>query len=225
MIPDSRYESVVGSSGISSRGSSVCSTSSSSSALGSRSRVEVAERRVARLELDPDVEHVAVLALAGAEQLEVLDEAGHGRGRQLLGGVLVADLVVEPGHGSDEVRGARHVDVLEREPAGARHEQVVAAVGVAAGLADLGHGPDARHGQARGRARLEALADEHDPERRAGLDAVAGQRPVAVLEDVERHDDAGAQDGVERKEGQFHRRGESTTRIKNPPVVGPAGFV
>ena len=205
MIPDSRYESVVGSSGISSRGSSVCSTSSSSSTLGSRSASRSPSRtRVARFELHPDVEHVAVLALAGAEQLEVLDEAGHGRGRQLLGGVLVADLVVEPGHRSDEVRGARHVDVLEREPARARDEQVVPAVGVAAGLADLGHGPDAGNGQARGGARLQALADQHDPERRARLDAVSGERPVAVLEDVERHHDAGAQDGVERKEGQFH---------------------
>ncbi len=206
MIPDSRYDSVVGSSGISRRGSSVCSTSSSSSAarLHLDVHIDVAEGGVARLELYPDVEHVAVLALAGAEQLEVLDEAGHGRGRQLLGGVLVADLVVEPGHGPDEVRGARHVDVLEREPAGARDEQVVAAVGVAAGLADLGHGPDAGHGQARGGADLQALADEHDPERRARLDAVSGERPVAVLEDVERHHDAGAQDRVERKEGQFH---------------------
>ena len=159
MIPDSRYESVVGSSGISSRGSIVCSTSSSSSALGSRSASRSPSDGVARLELYPDVEHVAVLALAGAEQLEVLDEAGHGRGRQLLGGVLVADLVVEPGHGSDEVWGARHVDVLERETAGARHEQVVAAVGIAARLADLGHGPDARDGQARGGARLQSFAD------------------------------------------------------------------
>ena len=42
------------------------------------------------------------------------------------------------------------------------------------------------------------------PNGEPGLDAVSGERPVAVLEDVERHDDAGAQDGVERKEGQFH---------------------
>ena len=203
MIPDNRYDSVVGSSGISSRGSSVCSTSSSSSALGSRS----ASRSPATcrgLELHPDVEHVAVFSVAGAEQFEVFDEAGHGRGRQLLGGVLVADLVVEARHGSDEVRGTGDVDVLEREPAGARDEQVVAAVGVAARLADLGHGPDAGHGQARRGPCLQSFADQHDPERRARLDAMTGERPVAVLEDVERHDDAGAQDGVEREEGQFH---------------------
>ena len=59
------------------RGSIVGSTSSSS--LGARLQVgvevvEFAERRVARLDLDPDVEHLAVLAVAGAHQLEVPDE-------------------------------------------------------------------------------------------------------------------------------------------------------
>jgi hypothetical protein len=40
---------------------------------------------------------------------------------------------------------------------------------------------------------------------------------------VQRHDDAGAEDGVEREQRDLHRRRESTTRIKNPPVA-PAGL-
>ena len=53
-------------------------------------------------------------------------------------------------------------------------------------------------------ADLATLPDQDDPERRRGLEAVADHRPVAVLEDVEGQGDAGAQDGVEREERQFH---------------------
>ncbi len=100
------------------------------------------------LELDPDVEDLGRLAVARPHQLEVAHEpADRGRG-QALGPRLVADLVLERRHLGDQVRLGARVDRIDREPPGRRRQQVVAAVRVAAGLADLGERPDARRGPA-----------------------------------------------------------------------------
>ena len=80
------------------------------------------------------------LAVARAHQVEIADEPPDGRGGQPLGARLVADLVVERRDLGHEVRLALGVDDLDDEAPGRRGQQVVAAVRVATGLADLGEG-------------------------------------------------------------------------------------
>jgi hypothetical protein len=50
-----------------------------------------------------------------------------------------------------------------------------------------------------------AVADEHDTERFACVEAAPGHRPVPLLEDVEGQDDAGAEDRVQWEERDLHR--------------------
>jgi hypothetical protein len=49
-------------------------------------------------------------------------------------------------------------------------------------------------------------ADEHHPERRRGVEAVADHHAVALLEDVERQRDARREHGVEGEQRDPHRR-------------------
>jgi hypothetical protein len=50
------------------------------------------------------------------------------------------------------------------------------------------------------------IADEDDAERQGGVDTVANELAVALLEDVERKGDARAKDRVEREEGELDGR-------------------
>ena len=94
------------------------------------------------VDLDPDVEDLGRLAVARPHQLEIADEPADGRGGQPLGARLVAHLVLERRDVGDEVRLAARVDRVDGEAAGRRGEEVVAAVRVAARLADLDQRPD-----------------------------------------------------------------------------------
>ena len=158
-----------------------------------------------RLDLDADVEHLGRLAIARPHEVEIADEAtDRGRG-QALGAGLVADLVVERGDLGEQVRLGLGVHGFDREPPGRGRQQVEPAVRVAPGLADLGECADAGQRRHPGRADLPAIADEHDPERLAAVEAAPGHRPVAFLEDVERQDDARTEHRVQRKERDLHR--------------------
>ena len=129
------------------------------------------------LDLDPDVEHFGGLALAGAHEVEVADEApDRGRG-QALGAGLVADFVVERRDLGEQVRLGLGVDRFDREAPGRGGQQVESTVGVAAGLADLGEGADAGQRRFPGRADLAAVADQDDPERLAACRGSAGSSP------------------------------------------------
>ena len=50
------------------------------------------------------------------------------------------------------------------------------------------------------------------PNGRPVVEAVLGERAVALLEDVQRDDDPGAQDRVEREERDIHHRRPGRTR-------------
>jgi hypothetical protein len=158
-----------------------------------------------RLDLHADVEHLGRLALARPHEVEVADEAADGGRGQALGTGLVADLVVERGDLGEQVRLGLRIDGIDREPPGRGGQQVEPAVRVAAGLADLGEGTDTGQRGHPGRADLPSVADEHDPERLAGVQAALGHRPVALLEDVERQDDARTEHRVQREERDLHR--------------------
>ena len=87
-----------------------------------------------------------------------------------------------------------------------RRKELIAAVGKSIGLADLDKRPDLGQGKgAPDGADLAPVADQDDAKRGARLEAVAGQCPVALLEDVERDDDAGAQHRVQWEERDLHR--------------------
>src|SRR5262245_21622728 len=129
---------------------------------------------LAGLDLDADVEHLGRFTVAGTHEVQIPDKTADGTGRQPLGPALITDLVVERGHLRDQVRLALRVDRVDREPASGGGEQVVATVRVSAGLADLGERANAgQRGDALG-AHLPAIADEHDAERLAGVEAMAG---------------------------------------------------
>ena len=84
-------------------------------------------------------------------------------------------------------------------------DDVQPAVGIATCLADERGRADI--GQATvHRTDLATLADEHHAERLAARDAAIDHQPVALLEDVQRQRHAGAEDRVEGKEREFHRR-------------------
>ena len=157
------------------------------------------------LDLDPDVEGLDGLPVACPHQLEVANETADGRGGQAFRPRLVPHLVLERRHVGDQVGLARLVDRIDGEPARRRGKQVVAAIRVAAGFADLDQRPDPGQCERPVRPDLAPVSDQHDTERRAGVEAVARQRPVAVLEDVEGQDDAWTEDGVQREEGDLHR--------------------
>ena len=118
--------------------------------------------------------------------------------RELACLVDVADLVIEDRRLGDQVQLLADHHLLDREPAGPDHEQVVASVGVATGLADLRERP---HGRERERpaADLAPVADQDDSERSGAFDAVADELAVALLEDVEREGDPRAENRVERE--------------------------
>ena len=138
--------------------------------------VVIARRAAAgALDLDPDVEHLARLALAGAHQLEVADEASDRQGGEPFRAGLVSHLVLELGHVRDEIRFALGIDRVDGEPAGRGGEQVVAPVRIATGLADLDERPDAGQRERFASPDLRPFTDEDDPERRAGVEAVARQ--------------------------------------------------
>ena len=157
------------------------------------------------VDLDPDVEDLARLALARPHELEIADEpADRGRGEPL-GARLVPHLVLERRDVGDEVRLAARVDGVDGEAPGRRGKQVVSAVRIAPRFADLDERAHTGQRQHLARPRFAPLADEDHAERRAGVETMAGQGPVAVLEDVERHDDARTEDGVQREERDLHR--------------------
>jgi hypothetical protein len=197
----------VGSSGITTRRrtvSSPCSTSTFADRLGDAPlRVALGDVGVLGLDLDADIDLVGRLALARLEELEVADELAGCEVREAAGLVGVGDLVVEERRVGDDVRLLTDRDLLDREAPRADDEQVVAAVGVAARLPDLGRGPD-RGERDRAATHLVAVADQDDPERRRRLDAMPDQLAVALLEDVERESDSRAEDRVKRKQRQPH---------------------
>jgi len=156
-------------------------------------------------DLDADIEDLARFALPRAEELEIADEAPDRRRGKALGPRLVTDLILERRHVGDEVRLALLVDGVDGEPTGRSGQQVVAPVGIAARLADLDERTHAGQREGPALAHLAALADQHDPERCAGVQAVPGQSPVAVLEDVQREDDPRAEDRVQREERDLQR--------------------
>ena len=157
------------------------------------------------LDLDPDVERLDGLAVACPHQLEIAHEPTDRRGGQPLCPRLVPDLVVERRDVGHEVRLAGRVHRVDREPSGRRGQQVVAAVGVAPRFADLDQRTDPGQRERPVRPDLPSVADQDDTERRTGVEAVARQRPVALLEDVEGQHDAGTEDGVQREERDLHR--------------------
>ena len=157
------------------------------------------------VDLDPDVEDLARLALARPHELEIADEpADRGRGEPL-GARLVPHLVLERRDVGDEVRLAARVDGVDGEAPGRRGQEVVPAVRVAPRFADLDERAHTGQRQHLARPRFASLADEDHAERRAGVEAVASQGPIPILEDVERHDDARTEDGVQREERDLHR--------------------
>ena len=83
-------------------------------------------------------------------QLEVADEPADGRGGQAFRPGLVPDLVLERRDVGDQVGLARRSSRVDGEPARRGGKEVVAAIRVAAGLADLDERPDA--GQASDRS-------------------------------------------------------------------------
>ena len=169
------------------------------------------------VDLDADVEDLARLALARPHELEIADEPADGGRGEPLGARLVAHLVLERRDVGDEVRLAARIDRVDGEAPGRRGEEVVPPVRVAARLADLDQRPDTGQRQHLALPRFAALADQDHPERRAGVEAMAGQGPVAVLEDVERHDDARAEDRVQREERDLHRPSVRCGRSGRPP--------
>ena len=87
-----------------------------------------------------------------------------------------------------------------------------------------GSRPGRRHRRGRGGLAgtdLSPLADQHDAERCSGVEAMARQRPVAILEDVQRQDDAGAEHGVQRKERDLHRH-QSVLEAWRPAGTDPS---
>ena len=124
---------------------------------------------------------------------------------QSFGARLVTDLVLERCDVGDQVGLATGVDRIDREPAGRRSQQVVATVRIAPRLADLDQRPDARERERPPGTGLEALSDQDNTEGGAIVEAVARQRAVAILEDVEGQDDARTQDRVQREERDLHR--------------------
>ena len=184
-MPDRRYDRTVGSSGMSRSRRLRGSLLAVSSRLGGRHRIGVGIG-LTGFDLDSDVEHLGRLAIAGAHQVEVADEAPDGAGRETLGAALVADLVIERSDLGDQVGLLLGVDRLDREPARRRCEQVVAAVRVTPRFADLGEGPDARQRRDALRADLAPVPDQNHPERLARIEAMPCHRLIAIFEDMER---------------------------------------
>ena len=89
------------------------------------------------VDLDPDVEDLARLALACPHQLEIADEPADGGRGEPFGARLVAHLVLERRDVGDEVRLAARIDRVDGEAPGRRREEVVPPVRVAARFADL----------------------------------------------------------------------------------------
>ena len=167
---------------------------------------------VAGLELDADVERLGGLAVARPHQFEVAHEAADGGSGQSLGPWLVTDLVVEGRDLGHQVRLGARVDGLDEEPPRARGQQVVPAIRVAAGLADLGERADARERRHASCPDVAPILDQHDTERAAGLEAVSGEGAIALLEDVQGDDDPGAEHRVEREQRDVHASPESSPR-------------
>ena len=135
-----------------------------------------------------------------------MQEAFADTSRQPSRGVIVtAQRLTQVGDTSDQVRLTGGVHALDAKTTLPDGNDVQAAIGVAAGLADGSRGAHRGHLAGDG-TDLSALTDEHDPERVTGLDAAAHHQPVAILEDVQGQRDAGTQDRAERKEGELDSR-------------------
>ena len=132
------------------------------------------------LDLHLDVDRVGRLAVAGLEQPQVVDEApGHPR-RQLVGDPG-SPAFGWSGYGSTSATrygSTSGAHLADHEARRAHRQEVEPAVGVAAGLADLGERADPGDGELLGaavaRQHLAALADQHDAERRRRRRGSAG---------------------------------------------------
>ena len=138
---------------------------------------------------------------------------------QPFGPALIADVVVERGHLGDEIRFPLGIDRLDGEPAGRRGQQVVATVGIAACLADLGecaHTGERRHAL---RAGLASVADQHHAEWLARCRGTGGSSPDS---DPRRCGAAGRSRG--KAPGAAGRAGSPSPRESSPVRArGPDG--
>ncbi len=157
-----------------------------------------------RIDLDPDVQLLRQFAVACPHEVEVADESPDGARGEAFRARLVADVVVERRDLGHEVRLLAGIDGLDREAARAGGQEVEPAIRVATRFADLGERAHARQRGDPVRTDLASVADQHDAERVPGVEAAPGHLAVALLEDVERQDDAWAEHHVEREERDLH---------------------